>query len=122
MVSVSVSGSRGKVTLWIPMIQRLGEAYKFKRKRLPIKTGGNLTLVAIINCWCIAEMKNKHTDTLNYPPDIAKIQQINTTTQSSSSGVQTLAPGMPRLKYQKTGLAYFSTHNFELYTTCRDGI
>ena len=44
--SVLGSGRRVKVTLWIPMIQRLGQAYKLKPKRLSINISGCLTLLA----------------------------------------------------------------------------
>ena len=65
-ISVSSSGRRGKVTVWIPMIQRLSLAFKLRPERLPIRTWGCLTLMALLDCsWCSAEMKNKHTDTLN---------------------------------------------------------
>ena len=49
-------------------------------KKLPIKTWGCLTLMAIMNySCCIPKIKNKHEDMLNSPPDMAKLQEINTT-------------------------------------------
>ena len=70
-ISVSGSGRREKVTLWIPMIQRSGLAYKLRPKCLPIETLGCMNLMAVIDYnWCIPETKNKLTEMLNSPPDI----------------------------------------------------
>ena len=44
-------------------------------------------------------MKNKHTDTLKYPTDLAKIQEINATKkQSLGLGDQTIAPRALRFR------------------------
>ena len=62
------------------MIQLLIKAYKLRPKRPSNKTWSFLTL--IINGDYIVrlpEMKSKYTDTSSFPPDIALMQEINTT-------------------------------------------